>query len=692
MNINEIDLTQTRWPMTKKKNIFQKIILRWFSMPKDGICIKYINLLGSLPYYKHQYDKEPIGLMSLKGVHVDQYNFCSPCLLLSVPGKDDKIILHLHTESEDTIQQVIDSLEIASCSKSTRSLLHSSRGLDSLYPVEENVSDYDENYPILQHSESPIDGRYCYTKRGKLTNVIKKRWFEINDDGELIYYYTPHDIIPKGKIPLDNAIIKDYDRSPVICHKHIIENIKETQSSTIINNSNQFVLTHKCLFCGNCHFHYHTCNRYKSCFELHIPDREWGYLVIHSHDSHIDSANDSRSYIESRILMICNRTDLRQSNNNNNNTSTTGSNGSINGRGSFHSLSNVNHKIGISDFILIRMIGQGAFGKVMLVRKIDNSQIYAMKIINKHMIHNQKQIDHTLSERKILEQIRHPFIVQLYYAFQTDTKLYFVMDYCGGGDLFHRLGNKKQLNEEDTLFYICEIILALCALHSANIIYRDLKPENVLLDKNGHIRLADFGLAKIGKDNSNNVEGNTFCGSANYLAPEIINQSSKGYSIEVDWWSLGCLMYQMIVGVPPFYCGNNNVNNNNILYNNILRGQVSFPDSMSREAKNFIRGLLEKDPLCRLGSGKSGEEDVKSDPLFKKYKINWNEVFNKSSEPPFIPQIRSLIDTSNFDNTYTDKSIGTDSSIHSEISMSEIDDDAFAGFSYEKSGTSIPDK
>lgn len=639
-----------------------------------------------MPYYKHQYDKEPIGFMSLKGVHVDQYNFCSPCLLLSVPDKEDRIILHLHTESDDTIQQVIESLEIASCSKSSRSLLHSSRGKDSLYPVEENISDYDENYPILQHSESPIDGRYCYTKRGKLTNVIKKRWFEINDDGELVYYYTPHDLIPKGKIPLDNAIIKDYDRSPVICHKHIIKNIKITQSNTIVNNSNQLVLTRKCLFCSNCHFHYHTCNRYKSCFELHVPDRVWGYLVIHSHDSHIDSANDSRSYIESRIMMICTNSRNNSMNSTNNN----------NPRSSYHSNSNLNHKIGISDFTLIRMIGQGAFGKVMLVRKIDTSQIYAMKIINKHMIHNQKQIDHTLSERRILEQIKHPFIVQLYYAFQSDSKLYFVMDYCGGGDLFHRLGTKKQFSEEDTLFYICEIILALCALHSANIIYRDLKPENVLLDKNGHIRLADFGLAKIGKDNNMNgnnmVEGNTFCGSANYLAPEIINQSSKGYSIEVDWWSLGCLMYQMIIGIPPFW--ENNVNNNNILYTNILTKQVTFTDSslMSREAKNFIRALLEKDPLCRLGTGKNGEEDVKNDPLFKKHKVDWNEVFNKTAKPPFIPQIRSLMDTSNFDNTYTDKSIGTDSSIHSEISMSEIDDDAFAGFSYEKSGTSIPDK
>jgi serum/glucocorticoid-regulated kinase 2 len=202
----------------------------------------------------------------------------------------------------------------------------------------------------------------------------------------------------------------------------------------------------------------------------------------------------------------------------------------------------------VDDFTLLKMVGRGGFGKVYLARKVDDGQVFAMKILKKSHILQRRQVAHTVTERDVLARLNHPFIVNLHFAFQTSSKLHLVLDYCSGGELFYHLRKAGRFQEVNVAFYAAEAALALQYLHCHGVIYRDLKPENVLLDEAGHIKLADFGLAKEGM-----FEGkytSSFCGSADYLAPEVI--SSEPYNNAVDWWSLGCLVYELIVGFPPF--------------------------------------------------------------------------------------------------------------------------------------------
>jgi len=202
-------------------------------------------------------------------------------------------------------------------------------------------------------------------------------------------------------------------------------------------------------------------------------------------------------------------------------------------------------KVTLDAFHLIRVIGKGSFGKVILVRrKVDNT-LYAMKVLQKLNIMKRNQVEHTKTERSVLGRIDHPFIVGMKFAFQSHDKLYFVLDYCAGGELFFHLGKEGKFSEERSRLYAAEIALGLQYLHGFDVIYRDLKPENVLLTHDGHIRLTDFGLSKEGI--SHNIHGtNSFCGTPEYLAPEILNRSGHGRG--VDWWSLGALLYEMLCG------------------------------------------------------------------------------------------------------------------------------------------------
>ena len=282
-------------------------------------------------------------------------------------------------------------------------------------------------------------------------------------------------------------------------------------------------------------------------------------------------------------------------------------------------------------------------GKVFLVREIKTGEMFALKVLRKDNIIKRNQVEHTKTERSVLGYVSHPFIVSMNMAFQSKDKLYFVLDYCAGGELFFHLGKLGKFPENRARFYSAEIILAISYVHSLDIIYRDLKPENVLLDAKGHIRLTDFGLSKEGISNSSSG-ANSFCGTPEYLAPEILNR--QGHGRAVDWWSLGALLYEMLSGLPPFYC-----QDRERLFEKIRKSELQYPPSLSRPSKHLLRGLLTKDPTKRLGSGPDDADPIKSHDFFAP--INWEKLQNGEVEPPWKPQIAGTLDTSQFDKEFT---------------------------------------
>lgn len=217
-------------------------------------------------------------------------------------------------------------------------------------------------------------------------------------------------------------------------------------------------------------------------------------------------------------------------------------------------------QISREDFSILKVVGRGSFGKVFLVKKKMSGEIFAMKVLKKPDVLKRNQIEHTKSERKILQSVTSPFLVNMHYAFQTEEKLYMVMDFLNGGELFYHLNREKTFSEERIRFHVAEIVLALETLHKAGIIYRDLKPENILLDGEGHVRLTDFGLSKQGIFKDSDEQDFTICGTPEYLAPEIIR--GEGHGCAVDWWSLGALVFEMHTGKPPFQ----NLNKMQLLY------------------------------------------------------------------------------------------------------------------------------
>jgi len=330
-----------------------------------------------------------------------------------------------------------------------------------------------------------------------------------------------------------------------------------------------------------------------------------------------------------------------------------------------------NRALSSEDFELLKVIGKGSLGKVLQVRKKDTNRIYAMKVLNKKELVKQQEVEHILSERNVLIKNTSPFLVSLKFSFQTPEKLYLILDYVNGGELFYHLQKVTSFNEERAKFYTAELILALGHLHKYNIIYRDLKPENVLLDGTGHIALTDFGLCK--ENVSFNETTNTFCGTAEYLAPEVLER--KGYGKAVDWWSLGILFYEMTTGLPPFYSENINT-----MYKKIMQNQISFPSNYSEKAQSLVRGLLEKDPNRRLGGGPDDAEEIKSHPIFSN--INWHKLYKKEIKPPFKPKIESETDTSNFDPVFTNSAPTDSLPNNSPAPLSDTLQQNFEGFTY----------
>ncbi len=309
---------------------------------------------------------------------------------------------------------------------------------------------------------------------------------------------------------------------------------------------------------------------------------------------------------------------------------------------------------GPEDFQILKLIGKGTFGQVYQVRKKDTKRIYAMKVLQKKIIVQKKEVAHTVGERNILVRTAmtdSPFIVGLKFSFQTPTDLYLVTDYMSGGELFWHLQKEGRFNEKRAKFYIAELILALQHLHLHDIVYRDLKPENILLDANGHIALCDFGLSKANL--TKNDTTNTFCGTTEYLAPEVLLDEA-GYTKMVDFWSLGVLVFEMCCGWSPFYAEDTQQ-----MYKNIAFGKVRFPkDTLSTEGRNFVKGLLNRNPKHRLGATDDAEE-LKRHPFFGD--IDWEALTKKLITPPFKPKLKSETDTSNFDPEFTNALTGASS-------------------------------
>lgn len=280
---------------------------------------------------------------------------------------------------------------------------------------------------------------------------------------------------------------------------------------------------------------------------------------------------------------------------------------------------------------------------MFLVREIKTNQFYALKVLRKDNIVKRNQVEHTKTERSVLGYVRHPFIVSMNMAFQSKDKLFFVLDYCAGGELFFHLGKEGRFPEPRARFYSAEIILAISYVHSLDIIYRDLKPENVLLDAEGHIRLTDFGLSKEGISGSSSG-AYSFCGTPEYLAPEILNR--QGHGRAVDWWSLGALLYEMLTGLPPFYC-----QDRERLFEKIRKSELNYPPIVTKPAVGLLRGLLTKDPKRRLGSGPKDAEEIKCHEFFSS--INWEKLMKGEVKPPWRPNLSGILDTSQFDKEFT---------------------------------------
>ncbi|XP_042336285.1 ribosomal protein S6 kinase alpha-2 isoform X1 [Sceloporus undulatus] len=299
-----------------------------------------------------------------------------------------------------------------------------------------------------------------------------------------------------------------------------------------------------------------------------------------------------------------------------------------------------------SQFELLKVLGQGSYGKVFLVRKIkgsDSGQLYAMKVLKKATLKVRDRVRSKM-ERDILAEVNHPFIVKLHYAFQTEGKLYLILDFLRGGDLFTRLSKEVMFTEEDVKFYLAELALALDHLHGLGIIYRDLKPENILLDEEGHIKITDFGLSKEAIDHDKRAY--SFCGTIEYMAPEVVNR--RGHTQSADWWSFGVLMFEMLTGSLPFQ-GKDRKETMAL----ILKAKLGMPQFLSIEAQSLLRALFKRNPSNRLGAGLDGVEEIKRHPFFST--IDWNKLYRKEIKPPFKPAVGRPEDTFHFDPEFTSR-------------------------------------
>lgn len=361
---------------------------------------------------------------------------------------------------------------------------------------------------------------------------------------------------------------------------------------------------------------------------------------------------------------------------------------------------------------MLRVLGKGSFGKVVLVQKRigkERGQLFAMKILSKTHLVKKRQIERTRTERKVLSVVSHPFIMKLHYAFQTDDKLYLVLDYCPGGELFFHLSRFRRFPERVARFYAAELLLAIGHLHKRGIIYRDLKPENVLLDADGHVKLGDFGLAKAGIKHP--WEGAaSMCGTPEYMAPEVLSQEGHGFG--VDYWGLGMLVYEMMTGLPPWY-----TTDRAKLFRRLKSAPLEIPSYFSGQSANCVGALLDRNPRRRLGV--TGIRTAMEHEFFRS--ISWKALYARRVEAPVRPcegwtppepvkdeliSISDLADampksadecdiqhmdsheleaaTANFDNTFTRMPVESeDNGQDHEEEMEELNESTFVGFTFD---------
>ncbi|CAI2369862.1 unnamed protein product [Moneuplotes crassus] len=307
--------------------------------------------------------------------------------------------------------------------------------------------------------------------------------------------------------------------------------------------------------------------------------------------------------------------------------------------------------INLIDFNIIALVGKGSFSKVHLVQKKDNGQYYAMKELKKISLINERKKSRVLTEKKIFLQFNNPFIVKMYYAFQTVDKIYFILDFVNGGELYSHMVKESRFSETKTKFYAAEMVIALKTLHEAGVIYRDLKPNNVLLDSQGHIKLIDFGLSKFLEPNKEPTT--SVVGTPNYIAPEILVQSEHTHMI--DWWSFGVILYEMISGAPPFL--DRNCFTHKDIYKNILNKKIFMSRKFSKDAKDLVSKLLRRDPKRRLGI--KGVHEIMNHPFFKE--VDWVKIAIKGYVPPYIPDLNGETDLANISQSYIEENYNEES-------------------------------
>ncbi|KAF2226466.1 kinase-like domain-containing protein [Elsinoe ampelina] len=339
----------------------------------------------------------------------------------------------------------------------------------------------------------------------------------------------------------------------------------------------------------------------------------------------------------------------------------------------------IHRKMAANDFQRLHCLGKGAFGTVFLVKQKATGRLFAQKQFRKaSLVVHRRLVEQTRTERSILESVnRHPFVVKLFYAFQDQEKLYLILEYAQGGELFTHLAMERMFPEDTAAFYMAELVLALEHLHTnVRVVYRDLKPENCLLDTEGHLLLTDFGLSKVAVDDDDHC--NSVLGTIEYMAPEVIQ--GINYGMAVDWWSLGAIGFDMLTGSPPFAGGNNAK-----IQQNILKQKLQMPYFLGPDAKDLLTRLLRKEPNKRLGYHIPKDiQTIKKHRFFRK--IDWRKLEKRELTPPIQPLITDPELAENFAKEFTDLPLHP--TVDMKVESVEIDprvameNDPFGGFSF----------